>query len=142
MSLWSYTYEAIFHRRNRSVANCRSPLHLSGSLWVIGGMAAAVVLLPILYLLVRVAGADQGTWALIFQSATLSTLGRTLGLALTVSLASAIIALPLAWLTTRTDLPFSKLWFILGTLPLVIPSYVGAYLMVASLGPRGMLSQL
>jgi len=142
MSLWSYTYEAIINRRNRPVANCRSPLHLSLSLWLVGGLAAAAVLLPILYLLVRAAGADQGTWALIFQPATLSTLGRTLSLALTVSLASAIIALPLAWLTTRTDLPFGKLWFILGTLPLVIPSYVGAYLMVASLGPRGMLSQL
>jgi iron(III) transport system permease protein len=39
----------------------------------------------------------------------------------------------------RTDLPGRKLWTLLTPLPLVVPSYVGAYLFVSALGPRGLL---
>ena len=61
------------------------------------------------------------------------------GLATAVTAASIAIALPLAWLTVRTDLPGRRLWATLCALPLVIPTYVGAYLFVAALGPNGML---
>ena len=54
--------------------------------------------------------------------------------------ASIAIALPIAWLTVRTDLPARRLWATLCTLPLVIPTYVGAYLFVAALGPDGLLA--
>ena len=47
--------------------------------------------------------------------------------------------MPLAWLTVRTDLPGRRLWSVLITLPLVFPSYVGGYALVAMLGPRGMV---
>ena len=50
-----------------------------------------------------------------------------------------VIALPLAWLTVRTDLPLARTWSVLATLPLVIPSYVAAFAVVVALGPRGML---
>jgi iron(III) transport system permease protein len=43
-----------------------------------------------------------------------------------------------AWLTVRTDLPGRRAWAVLCTLPLVIPSYIGAYLMVSALGPSGL----
>ena len=49
------------------------------------------------------------------------------------------IAVPLAWLTVRTDLPGRRAWAVLCALPLVIPSYIGAYLMVSALGPSGLL---
>lgn len=39
-------------------------------------------------------------------------------------------------------LPLRQLWAVLAPLPLVIPSYVGAYLMVSALGPRGLLQQV
>ena len=129
------------NRQRYSAGGCRSIRNQSWNLWLAGGAIAGIVLLPVLYLLVRVADTSQNTWELVFQATTLHTLGRSLGLAITVSSASAVIAVPLAWLTTRTDLPLRKLWFILGSLPMVIPSYVGAYLMVASLGPRGVISQ-
>jgi iron(III) transport system permease protein len=45
----------------------------------------------------------------------------------------------MAWLTTRTDLPGARIWSVLLVLPLAIPSYVGAYALVAALGPRGIL---
>ncbi|KKK66382.1 hypothetical protein LCGC14_2964650, partial [marine sediment metagenome] len=52
------------------------------------------------------------------------------------------IALPAAWLTVRTDLPMRGVWSVLLALPLVVPSYVGAFAFVAALGPRGMLQDL
>ena len=49
------------------------------------------------------------------------------------------VALPLAWLTVRTDLPLARTWGVLLALPLVIPSYVAGFAVVVALGPRGML---
>jgi len=47
------------------------------------------------------------------------------------------IAVPLAWLVARTDLPGRRFWAVVGALPLVFPSYVAAFSIVAVLGPRG-----
>jgi iron(III) transport system permease protein len=56
-----------------------------------------------------------------------------------VATSTVLIAVPLAWLTTRTDLPGRRVWATLSALPLVIPSYVGALALIAALGPRGTL---
>lgn len=120
----------------------RVPIRDAGApliLWVPAVVVAAAVLLPPAYLLIRALGAGSDVWNLLFRVRTLQILGRTAWLALTVTVASAAIAVPLAWLTVRTDLPLRRLWAVLTALPLVIPSYVGAYLVVAALGPRGML---
>lgn len=108
-------------------------------LWGPAILVAVAILLPPAYLLIRALGAGLDAWHLVFRIRTLRILGRTAWLALTVTAASAAIAVPLAWLTVRTDLPLRRLWAVLTALPLVIPSYVGAYLVVAALGPRGML---
>ena len=50
-----------------------------------------------------------------------------------------VIGVPLAWFTTRTDLPTRRVLAILCALPLVVPTYVGAFLYVSALGPRGLL---
>jgi iron(III) transport system permease protein len=95
--------------------------------------------MPIVYLILRAAEAGPSAWESIPRFRTLQIILRTSGLALGVTVASAAIAVPLAWLTARTDLPLRRTWAVLTALPLVIPSYVGAYLMVAGLGPRGRL---
>src|SRR5919112_5027455 len=56
-----------------------------------------------------------------------------------VGFSTVAIAVPLAWLTSRTDLPGRAFWSAAASLPLVIPSYIGALVMVAAFGPRGML---
>ena len=70
---------------------------------------------------------------------TLAVLVRSVLLAAVVTGASVVVAVPLAWLTARTDLPGRRLWAVLAALPLVIPSYVGGFVLVSALGPRGML---
>jgi len=123
----------------------RLPFDLNGMTLVLWGTAALVavaLLLPVVYLTVRALGAGSEAWQGLFRFRTLETLARTVWLAVVVTGASAAIAVPLAWLTTRTDLPLRRLWAVLTPLPLVIPSYVGAYLFVSAFGPRGLLQQI
>ncbi len=131
----SLTRRALWQRKLRQAGMTTTGLA------VMAVLIAGVVLLPILYLIIRVWSADLSVFELLGEPRVLKTLGRTIGLAVAVTLSCAGIALPVAWLTVRTDLPFRRLWATLTVLPLVIPSYVGAYLMVASLGPRGLLAQ-
>ena len=98
--------------------------------------------LPLVYLLLRALGAGGDTWDLLFRNRTLETLGRTCSLLITVTTGSVALALPLAWLTERTDLPFRRAWEVINTLPLVVPSYIGGFLVVVTLGPKGMLQDL
>jgi iron(III) transport system permease protein len=116
----------------------RPPLPLIALGLVIG----AAVLLPAVYLVVAFAGDIGHAWDVATSSRTLHVLVSTLGLATSVTATSIAIALPVAWLTVRTDLPGRRLWATLCTLPLVIPTYVGAYLFVSALGPSGILADL
>ncbi|MHC4924928.1 MAG: iron ABC transporter permease, partial [Planctomycetota bacterium] len=110
------------------------------ALWAAAGLVAAVCLLPLGYLVVRTAGSGvEGARRWLFRAEVLPLLARSLGLALAVGLTSALVALPLAWLTVRRRLPLEPLWAALFTAPLAIPSYVGATALVASLGPGGLV---
>ena len=102
-------------------------------------LVGAAMLLPVVYLLVRGASASEQAWDLLFRVRTLETLWRTLLLIGCVTTLSAAIAVPFAWLTLRTDLPFRRAWTVLAALPLVIPSFVGAFLYISALGPKGLL---
>jgi iron(III) transport system permease protein len=103
---------------------------------------AILVGAPVVYLLIRGLGAIRTAPDLLMRSQTLSILGNTLVLMASVTAACMIIGLALAWLTLRTDLPARRALSIASMLPLAIPSYVGAYLFVAALGPRGLLQNL
>ncbi len=102
-------------------------------------IVGAALLLPPVYLAVRSLGSGSELWELLFRERVAGILGRTLLLVVTVTAGSVAIALPLAWLTARTDLPLRRTWAVLTSLPLVIPSYVAGFVVVVALGPRGML---
>lgn len=103
------------------------------------GMAMA---LPLIYLAVRTFATGSEAWDLLLRVRMLETLGRTALLALSVTCGSIVLAVPLAWLTVRTDLPFRRVWSVITALPLVIPSYVGALVVVTALRPTGLLQQV
>lgn len=110
-------------------------------LWVMAFCVTGLILLPIAYLVVRALQTDASAWTLLLRSNTLMLIWRTILLAFSVTLCSSLIAVPLAWLTSRTDLPWRSLWGTVLPLPLVIPSYVFAYLFASAFGPRGMVHQ-
>lgn len=118
----------------------RSDRRPSRSLVTSAAAVAAAAVLPIAYLLVRSFGEGFGALAETLTSGrTLALLARTTFLAGAVTASAVAIAVPLAWLTVRTDLPARRFWAVVTALPLVIPSYVGGYAFVAALGPRGAL---
>jgi iron(III) transport system permease protein len=124
--------------RTRTVARTPAP-----PAWLVGAgvLVALLGLLPIAYLAV-VAVASEEALALVFRDRTLAVLVRSLLLAGTVTVASIVIGVPIAWLTTRSDLPGRRWWTVLTVLPLVVPSYVGGYAVVAAFGPRGALQSM
>ena len=111
-------------------------------IWLPALVVGLAMLLPLAYLAVRSLGASQEAWDLLFRWRTVLILGRSALLVAAVTTVSIFIAVPLAWLTARTDLPLRRLWAVLTALPLVIPSYVGAFLIISALGPKGLLQQL
>jgi len=106
---------------------------------VLAGAIAALMLLPLGYLIFRSLGVGTEAFELLFQKRTAVVIFNSISLALIVTLLSLVTALPLAWLTVRTDLPGRRIWSILTALPLAFPSYVGGYAFVAMMGPRGIV---
>ena len=111
-------------------------------IWIPATVVVAALVLPPAYLLLRTTGPGAEGWEILFRVRILEILGRTFLLVGAVTLTSIILAVPLAWLTVRTDLPLRRVWSVATALPLVIPSYVGGLIVVVALGPRGMLQQL
>ena len=109
-------------------------------IWAPSVVVAAAAILPLIYLIARVA---EGGWEdvseTVFDGDTLAVLARSVALAAIVTGAAVALAVPLAWLTARTDLPGREAWGVLAALPLVVPSYVGGLVLVSTLGPRGLL---
>src|SRR5690606_19888918 len=104
-------------------------------------VVVAGVLLAPAYLVVRAAESTE-LWERLTADSTLTAFGNTLLLTVAVTAASIVIAVPLAWLSGRTDLPLHRVWTVLLALPLAVPSFVGGYVMVSALGPGGMVQDL
>ncbi|MFA9516378.1 ABC transporter permease [Halopenitus sp. H-Gu1] len=112
----------------------RPPLGLT---LLCAGIAAAMVL-PLSWLVIEAATVDPSRARdLVVRWRTLEVLANSVGLMVGVTVASMVIGIPLAYLTTRTNLPFRRFWTIVAALPLVVPSYVGAFSFVSAFGPRG-----
>ena len=109
--------------------------------WAPGFLIAAALALPLVYLILRALGEDGGLWEVIIRWRTMEILGRSALLTVTVTVMSVAVSVPLAWLTVRTDLPLKRFWSVVTVLPLVIPSYLGAFALIAAFSPRGMLQQ-
>ncbi len=112
-------------------------------LWVPMAVVVVGVLVPLGYLVIRAFGADAGELAaLVLRTRNLRLLGNTVGLTAAVLALTAMLAGPLAWLVTRTDLRARRVATLLGVLPLAVPGYVMAYALLATAGPNGTLASL
>ena len=116
----------------------RPPLLLRVSAIVI----AVAVLLPLVYLLIRAGESGPRFWDIVSRPETRRVFWNSVVLTVLVTGTSSIIGVTLAWLTTRTDMPGRSFWAIATSLPLVLPSYVGAFALLGAIGPNGMLAEL
>ena len=109
----------------------------------VAGLALALgFAFPGVYLVYRnfAAGADPA--GLLISDRTLGPLWRSVRLAVSVSAAALVLGTALAWLTTRTDVAWCRLWRVLLPLPLVFPTFVGAAAFIHTLNPGGLANDL
>ena len=102
----------------------------------------SVVLMPAAYLIIRGLGAGQEGIDYLLKARTLQVMGNSVGLVVSVTFFASLIAVPYAWLTSRSDLPWRRLWLVLGLLAMVIPSYLTAVTFTDAFGPKGILQSL
>lgn len=120
--------------------NARRRLRGSGRAVLAGSAVAAAVLasIPLVYLVVRVVGAEAGTVGeALLRPRTAQLAVNTVGLVAAVSAACLLLGVATAWVIARTDLPYRRAWTVLAALPLAIPSYVAAFGWVALTPVRG-----
>jgi iron(III) transport system permease protein len=116
----------------------RAPLLLVAAAALVGAAAAV----PLLYLARRALTADAADRALVPFDTTVELVLNTAVLALGVVAAALVVGVPMAWLVVRTDLPGRRVWGLLASLPLVIPSFVAALALLGALAPRGLLQDV
>ena len=107
----------------------------------LSAVVACLFATPLAYLAVR-GLTEGGTLAAWTSPATLGPLARTLALGVSVAGASAVLGTALAWLVARTDLPGRRVAGLLLPLPLVMPSFIAAFALLAAFAPGGLLAGL
>jgi iron(III) transport system permease protein len=102
-------------------------------------VVAAAFASPLVYLVIRTAQEGGDAFAVLRSDTAFGPLTRTLLLAASTAAACAVVGTALAWLVMRTDLPLRRLFRVLVALPLVIPSFVGAFVLIAAFARGGLL---
>ncbi len=91
-------------------------------------LVSLLALLPLGFVVVAVVQAGwQTVAALVFRPRVGELLANTALLAIFAVPISAALALALAWLTERSDLPGARLWSWLSVAPLAVPAFVHSY---------------
>lgn len=110
---------------------------------IVAGIAVVLpALVPSLALLARVIGASSAAWETLVSVRTLELLVRSIFFATVVTVSATAVGVAAAWITTRTDIRYDRLWSTLLALPLVVPSYVLALSFISLAGPRGLFADL
>jgi iron(III) transport system permease protein len=102
----------------------RRPMALTAA----GFAVAAVLALPLVFLLIEARGAGAATVThLIFRRPTADLLWNTVRLTVVVTALCAVIGTAAAWCVERTNLPGRRIWAVLVVVPLAIPDFVVSF---------------
>jgi len=107
-------------------------------LTLLSGAIAAAMVFPMTWLVTEALTVDpERAWSLLVRDGGIEVFLNSVLLMGLVTAFSVLLGVPLAYLTVRTDLPFRRFWTVVAALPLVVPSYIGAFAFVSAFGPRG-----
>jgi molybdate transport system permease protein len=113
----------------------RTPLPL----WILAGVGAVFVSLPLVALLLR------APWHDIATSLSGAGAGAALRLSIVVSLTatalSLVLGVPLAWILARSQIPGRSVVRAIVVLPVVLPPVVGGIALLTALGRGGVVGQ-
>lgn len=120
------------------IASSRSRL-----LWQLPlGLLCLVVALPILSLLKTWAQVDADIWQHLWQTQLLGLISNTLVLVVGVAIGVTLLGVSLAWLTAACDFPGRKVFDWALILPLAIPAYVLAFVVLGVFDFGGVVQNL
>lgn len=107
----------------------RRQRHLAGgSMLGLAGLVAALALLPLFFIAwIAIATGWDTAYALIVRPRVGELLVNTVLLELFTLPPSIALAVALAWLTERSDLPGARFWAWLAVAPLAVPAFVQSY---------------
>ncbi len=101
---------------------------LPAALIAASAAVAAVLALPLVFLLIEAHGAGTSTVAgLVFRGLTRELLWNTIRLTFVVTVLCAVIGTAAAWCVERTALPGRRVWAVLVVVPLAIPDFVVSF---------------
>ena len=108
-----------------------------GALTAVSAVVALTLLVPLVWVVLQATQLDAARALDFFlRPDTLGIAVNSVVLVAAVTLGSVLVGVPLAFLTVQTDLPFRRFWTVVAALPLVIPSYIGAFAFASLVGPR------
>lgn len=103
-------------------------------------LVSAGTCLPVIWLVLRATDASLAELAeIVFRARNAMLLLNTLKLVVATLAIATAIALPLAWLLTRSDIGYRRVLSYLAVLPLAVPGYVMAYALIGLSGYYGFL---
>ncbi len=105
-------------------------------------LVAAGALVPAIVVLADTFSQGAASLEVLWSQRTLWLALRSIGLAVAVTVTCVAIAVPVAVALARTNLPGRRVLEVLLSLPIVIPSFLGAFAFLTVLGPRGLLQDL
>jgi iron(III) transport system permease protein len=110
--------------------------------WTIAGfLGAAVILLPVFFILISLLQTPNENWSHIKQYVLKDAVVQSFWLVLYSGLGAAVLGVGLAWLTAAYDFPLAR-WFRWAlALPLAIPPYIAAYTYSAMLSYTGIVQK-
>ncbi|HUG85886.1 MAG TPA: ABC transporter permease subunit, partial [Euzebya sp.] len=109
---------------------------------VMGLLAGLVFASPLIFLLQQAVSFGEPFGQAMVDPINLPPLGRSLLLAGSVAAATSLLGTACAWVVTRTDLPAARAWAVILALPLVLPSYIGAFTLQAALSRGGLTDRV
>ncbi len=129
------TFSGVISTGWRSTDGKRPPTFLVAS----SAIVALAALIPVGYLLIRSIGAGSDWFDIVFRANTAAVFGRTFMLILLVTIISIMVAVPVAWLTVKSNIPLRRVLSVASVLPLVMPSFVMATTVIEMYSPKGVL---
>lgn len=112
------------------------------SLQLVALASAALVLLPLIYVMTLALSADPDVWYRLWTTRVPELLWNTSTLAGAVALLALALGVSTAWIVTRFEFPGRRIWEVALVLPLAMPTYVLAYVYNYLLGFGGPVEQL
>ncbi|MBK06655.1 MAG: iron ABC transporter permease [Deltaproteobacteria bacterium] len=113
-------------------------------LWLCAWGVALGVFFPTLYTFIQASEVPSFSHlvGLLFRARMGYLVLRSVLLLASVLLCSLLIAVPLAWLTTRTDMKGRAVGVLFGVLPLALPTYMMSYAYLSMGGDMGFLKSI